>query len=146
GHWIVAEGVHERLVSRETFDAAQRAIARRRAEHGKARPTKRTLLSGLLTCKRCGHGFTTIRDRRWPGPTGEGYRTYTCSGYHRYGKSVCGVTNVPGPALDAFVLQTVQRLLLGEHKTPREAVEDFVAAAIAPEPEPDRARDDGREL
>lgn len=25
------------------------------------------LLSSLLRCKRCGHSFTTIRDRRWPG-------------------------------------------------------------------------------
>lgn len=115
--WIISENVHEPIVSRETWDAAQRAVAKRRAEAGKARPTKRTLLASLLVCKRCGHSFTTIRDRRWPGPTGEGYRTYTCSGYHRYGKSVCGVTNVPGPALDAFVLQTIKRALLGDHET-----------------------------
>src|SRR5690606_9440536 len=72
--WIISENVHEPLVTRAVWDKAQRAIAKRRAAHGKARPTKRALLSSLLICKRCGHGFTTIRDRRWPGPTGEGYR------------------------------------------------------------------------
>jgi DNA invertase Pin-like site-specific DNA recombinase len=144
--WIISENVHEPLVSREIFDAAQRAIAKRRAEHGKARPTKRTLLASLLTCKRCGHGFTTIRDRRWPGPTGEGYRSYTCSGYHRYGKSVCGVVNLPGPALDKFVLETIKRLLLGEHESPRAAVEAFVAEAMKPAAQPDRCDQDEREL
>ncbi len=144
--WIISEDVHEPLVTRETWDAAQRFIAKRRADAGKARPTKRTLLSGLLVCKRCGHGFTTIRDRRWPGPTGEGYRSYRCSGYHRYGKSVCGTVDVNGPALDAFVLDTIKRLLLGDHKTAKKAVEAFVAAMVAPKPEAKRKKNDGREL
>lgn len=109
--WITADGVHEALVPPETWDAAQRAIAKRRAEHGKARPTKRTLLASLLVCQRCGHSFTTIRDRRWPGPTGEGYRTYTCSGYHRYGKTVCGVVKA--------------RALLDEGRSIRQTAEDL---------------------
>ncbi len=144
--WIAEDGVHEPLVSREIWDAAQSAIAKRRADAGKARPTKRTLLSSLLLCKRCGHSFTTIRDRRWPGPTGEGYRVYACSGYHRYGKAVCGVVNVPGPAMDGFVLETVKRLLLGDCETTGEAIDAFVAAALKPEPRTDRRDDDAREM
>lgn len=46
--WIVVENVHEPLVSREIWDTAQRAVAKRRADAGKARPTKRTLLASLL--------------------------------------------------------------------------------------------------
>ena len=145
--WIISENVHEPLVSLEAWNAAQRAVAKRRADAGKARPTKRTLLASLLVCKRCGHSFTTIRDRRWPGPTGEGYRTYACSGYHRYGKSVCGVTNVPGPALDAFVLQTIKRALLGDHETTKKAIDAFVAAVIAPKAATKRnSKADEREL
>jgi hypothetical protein len=34
--WIIEDGVHEPLVSRETFDAAQRAMANRRDAGGKA--------------------------------------------------------------------------------------------------------------
>lgn len=83
--WIITEDVHEPLVDRKTWDAAQKAVAKRRAEAGKSRPTNRSLLSSLMVCKRCGHRFTSNRDRRWPGPTGDGYRYYTCTGYHRYG-------------------------------------------------------------
>ena len=82
--WIISEGVHEPIVSPEMWDAAQRSVAKRRADAGKALPTKRSLLVSLLLCKRCNHSFVTIRDRRWPGPTGEGYRVYSCSDYHRY--------------------------------------------------------------
>ena len=144
--WIISENVHEPLVSPETWYAAQRAVAKRRADAGKARPTKRTLLANLLVCKRCGHSFTTIRDRRWPGPTGEGYRYYTCSGYHRYGKSVCRLVNLPGPALDAFVLGTIKRLLLAEHESVEQAIERFVKAVLAPKRRPKPPRDAEREL
>jgi len=144
--WIISDGVHEPLVSQETWDAAQRAVAKRREQHGNARPTKRTLLAGVLICKRCGHTFTTIRDRRWPGPTGEGYRSYTCSGYHRYGKAICGVVNLPGPALDQFVLKTIRQTLLGDHTTAKQAVDAFVKMVMAPQAKPTRNRGDEREL
>lgn len=145
--WIISEDVHEQLVSRETWDAAQRAVAKRRADAGKARPTKRSLLSSLMVCARCKHGFVQNRDRRWPGPTGEGYRVYTCSGYHRYGKAVCKLTNLPGPALDAFVLQAIQRVLLADHKTTTAAIDAFVAAVLAPKAATKRtSKADEREL
>jgi DNA invertase Pin-like site-specific DNA recombinase len=144
--WIISECVHEALVSKDVWEAAQRSVAKRRAEHGNARPTKRTLLAGLLVCKRCGNPFTTIRDRRWPGPTGEGYRSYTCSGYHRYGKSVCRVVNVPGPALDRFVLDAVRKVLLGDHATVEKAVDAFVKAVLVPRAKAKPTRGDEREL
>ena len=62
--WIVVEGVHEPLVSAEVFEAAQAGIAKRRDAGGKARSVKRTLLSTLLVCNRCGSCFTTVRDYR----------------------------------------------------------------------------------
>ena len=144
--WIITEDVHEPLVSHETWDAAQRCIAKRRADAGKARPTKRSLLSSLMTCKRCGKGFTTVRDRRWPGPTGEGYRTYRCTGYHRYGKGVCKSYDVPGPALEAFVLAAIKRLMLGDHKTTKKVIDAFVAIVLAPKPVAKRKKTDDREL
>jgi rhodanese-related sulfurtransferase len=144
--WIISEDVHEPIVTKETWSAAQRAVAKRRALHGKARPTKRTLLASLLVCKRCGSSFTTIRDRRWPGPSGEGYRCYTCSGYHRYGKSVCGVVNLPGPALDQFVLKTIRQTLLGDHATVKQAIDAFVKSFLAPQAKPARTKADDREL
>jgi hypothetical protein len=59
--WIVIEGVHEPLVSREDFDRAL-AEARRRAElGGKGCPTKRYLLPGLVKCLNCKYAFSGKR-------------------------------------------------------------------------------------
>jgi DNA invertase Pin-like site-specific DNA recombinase len=96
--WIIVEGVHEALVSAETWAAAQKAVAKRKRDGGKARTVNRSLLASLMVCTRCQHSFVQNRDRRWPGPHGDGYRYYSCSGYHRYGKAVCGLTNLPGHA------------------------------------------------
>ena len=130
--WIVVEDVHEPLISQETFEAAQAAIAKRRDAGGKARSVRRTLLSTLLVCKRCGSSFTTVRDRRRKPEFGPPYRHYTCSGYHRYGKTVCGLVRLNGPALDALVLQVIIKTLRGDAKTTKQAVEAFVKAASKP--------------
>lgn len=126
--WIVVDDVHEPLVSREDFDAAQAGIAKRRGAGGKARSVKRTLLSTLLVCKRCGMSFTTVRDHRRKPEFGPAYRHYTCSGYHRYGKNVCGLVRLPGPELDAFILRTISETMKGDAKTVKQAVNAFVKA------------------
>ncbi|GIX05017.1 MAG: hypothetical protein KatS3mg114_0886 [Planctomycetaceae bacterium] len=144
--WIISECVHEPLVTPETWAAAQKALTKRYVDGGKARPTNRSLLASLMVCNRCRHNFVQRRDRRWPGPNGDGYRYYSCSGYHRYGKAVCGLTNLPGPALDAFVVQTIQRVLLGDHATAKQAVEAFVKAVLAPRAATKRTKSDDREL
>ena len=144
--WIISDGVHEPLVSPEDWEAAQRAVDKRRIDGGKSRPTNRSLLSSLMTCKRCGHGFTICRDRRWPGPEGEGYRTYRCTGYHRYGKCVCGLVNVPAPALETFVLQAIKRVFLGNHETVAKAIDAFVKTVLAPQAKQKSSPGDDREL
>ncbi|GIX05038.1 MAG: hypothetical protein KatS3mg114_0907 [Planctomycetaceae bacterium] len=126
--WVIVPGVHEPLISQETFDAAQAAMAKRRFAGGKARSVRRTLVSTLLVCKRCGSSFTTVRDARRKPECGPPYRHYTCAGYHRYGKKVCGLVRIPGPALDAFVLRAIGRVLQGDAKTREQAVEAFVRA------------------
>ena len=144
--WMIEENVHEPLVSRETFEAAQRAIAKRRDAGGKARPVQRTLCSTLLVCKRCGNSFTTVRDRRRDPKLGPPYRHYTCSGYHRYGKAVCGLVRIPGQALDEFVLGTIKRILIADHSTTKQAIDAFVKAVLAPVKPAKQASDARREL
>ena len=51
-----------------------------------------------------------------------------------------------GPALDAFVVQTIQRILLGGHATTRRAVEAFVKAVLTPVAVTIRTKSDDREL
>ena len=130
--WVVVEGVHEPLVSKETFDTVQASIAKRRDAGGKARSVSRTLLSTLLICKRCGCSFTTIRDHRRKPEYGPPYRHYTCAGYHRYGKTVCGLVRIPGQTLDEFSLKLIRELLLGDAKTTNQAIEAFVKAMSKP--------------
>lgn len=142
--WIVVEGVHEPLVSKETFDAVQAGIARRRLAGGKARSVRRTLLSTLLVCMRCGSSFTTKRDYRRKPEFGPPYRHYTCSGYHRYGKAVCGLIQIPGQLLDEFVLKLIRELLMGDAKTTKQAIDAFVKNISTPKiatREPDTKRE-----
>ncbi len=130
--WIIISGVHEPLISQETFDAAQAAMAKRRYAGGKARSVRRTLVSTLLACKRCGSSFTTVRDTRRKPEFGPPYRHYTCAGYHRYGKKVCGLVRIPGQALDAFVLKLIGQELQGDAKTRKQAIDAFVNAMAKP--------------
>jgi hypothetical protein len=76
--WIVSEAVHEPLVSAETWATAQRAIAKRRADGGKARRiswattngastagerARRTCSSGRTTPSTCGRSRRSTRSR-----------------------------------------------------------------------------------
>jgi DNA invertase Pin-like site-specific DNA recombinase len=130
--WIIVPDVHEPLVSKETFDAVQAGILKRRDAGGKGRSVRRTLVSTLLVCKRCGMSFTTVRDHRRKPELGGPYRHYTCSGYHRYGKNVCGLVRIPGPALDEFVLKVIGQVLQGDAKTRKQAIDAFVKALSKP--------------
>ncbi len=130
--WIISEGVHEPLVSVETWNAAQEAARKRATLGGKARPTNRSLLSSLMVCKRCGCSFTIARDRRHPGPEGEGYRSYRCCGYHRYGKSTCGFYDISAPKLEAFVVDAIKQTIVGKHKDVRSAIEAFIPSIRKP--------------
>ncbi|MBU6236384.1 MAG: recombinase family protein [Planctomycetes bacterium] len=130
--WIISEGVHEPLVSVETWNAAQDAARKRATLGGKARPTNRSLLSSLMVCKRCGCSFTIARDRRHAGPEGDGNRGYRCCGYHRYGKSTCGFYQVSAPTLEAFVVDAIKQTIVGKHKEVRSAIEAFIQSIRKP--------------
>ena len=140
--WIVVEDVHEPLVSKETFEAANRMRAKNRELAGKARSIRRTLASTLFVCKRCGYSFTTVRDQRY----GDKYRKYTCSGYHRYGKKVCQLYNIPGVPMDAFLLSTVRKVIFGDSANTNKAIDAFVKTVLAPTAKSKGSQDQEREL
>jgi CheY-like chemotaxis protein len=135
--WVIVPGVHEPLISQETFGAPQAAMAKRKHAGGKARSVRRTLVSTLLVCKRCGSSFTTVRDTRRKPEFGPPYCHYTCAGYHRYGKAVCGLVRIPGAALDAFVLRAIGRVLQGDATTREQAIDAFVRAMAQQAEAPD---------
>ncbi len=139
--WIIVEDVHEPLVSKETFEAATRKRAKNRELAGKARSVRRTLASTLFVCKRCGYSFTTVRDKR----CGEHYRKYTCAGYHRYGKNICRLYNIPGVPMDAFILRTIRKVIFQDAAS-NKAIDAFVKTILAPRAKSKKSEDQEREL
>ena len=129
--WFMVEGVHEALVTPEVFEKAQAAVLSRRSAGGQARPTNRSLLSGLIICRNCGHRFHRRRVNATSGGITQRYYYYNDGGYSRGGRSVCVQTNIPLDAMDAFVIARVRDALLGEHKTVKKAVDAFVARVTA---------------
>ncbi|HRQ75315.1 MAG TPA: recombinase family protein [Phycisphaerales bacterium] len=123
--WIIIDDVHEPLVSRATFDAAQEAMAKRRNAGGLARPTQRYLLSGLLKCTNCGYNLWGCIVKNG---SDVGVRYYVDAGYRAQGIKVCRSTSISVDALDSWVLARVRELLPVDAKGREAAVKEFLKA------------------
>lgn len=129
--WFVVEDAHEPIVSPATFRKAEKAVAKRRHQGGLAKPVNRSLLSGLIICRNCGHRFLQKHINSTSGGKRIRYRYYTDGGYNRGGKAVCRVSNIPADALDAFVVGRLRNVLLGDHDGTAAAIDRFVEAAMS---------------
>lgn len=126
--WFVVEDAHEPLVTPALFRCARAAVAGRRDQGGLARPTNRSLLSGLIVCGHCRQNFLQKHVNSLSGGKPVRYRYYTDGGYNRGGKTVCALTNIPADALDRWVVEKVRYVLLGDHAGVDVAVDAFVRA------------------
>jgi site-specific DNA recombinase len=112
---------HPPLVDSEVFDAAQALLKERGEDQSKrASSPSEYLLSGVVTCARCEHhyvgGAARGRNAR--------YRYYTCFTRHRYGTSECDSDRLSAPALEAAVIDAMNRTYLRA-----DLVEQAVAAS-----------------
>ncbi len=83
-NWVVVEGTHEPLVSRETFQAVGRLVDSRR--HTRSR-TYDFLLKGLIFCHECGCPMAVLNRRN---AAGEDVLYLVCRTYQRFTKAgVC---------------------------------------------------------
>lgn len=83
--WIITEQTHEGLVSRETWELANKL----RVERGKGSGRHKNqihLFAGLLICGSCGSNLVARKVRNKP-------LTYICSKYMRYGTKEMGCTS-----------------------------------------------------
>jgi DNA invertase Pin-like site-specific DNA recombinase len=127
--WIVTPGTHEPLVPPPMFDRAQE-LMRGRARNvgprnGRAGSGLRSpfLLSGLLTCARCGHAFQgrTINSTKFR-KDGSKIKTlyYACGGWVMKGASACEKFLIRKEPLEELLMETIQdrlqTLLAGEGK------------------------------
>jgi site-specific DNA recombinase len=100
------EAPHEPLVDAALFAEAQRILAERGEDHSKrASNASDYLLSGLVTCAKCGKHYTGTS------ATGRSaqYRYYTCFSRQRYGTKRCDADRLPADDLDAAVLGALLR-------------------------------------
>lgn len=92
---------HEPIIDEETFERAQKLLEQR-AESLPSRAANASdyLLTGLLQCDRCGHGFigTSAHGR------GGVYRYYTCFSRQRHGTARCDQERIPADPLEEAIV------------------------------------------
>ena len=101
--WVVVEGTHEPIVSREEFDKARIMVDSRR--HTRSR-TYDFLLKGLIYCHECGHPLAVINRKK---SSGEDCLYFVCRTYQRFTKlGVCTCHSVKEETVTRAVMDQVQ--------------------------------------
>lgn len=117
-NWITVENVHDAIVSPEVFAKAKRMMESR---SGCAREALRTthgsspyLLSGLVTCARCGskwQGYRTHKGRRKPGKASIVTVYYACGGYVRKGNVGCQRSLVSQEVFERLIMDEATKYI-----------------------------------
>ena len=141
--WYIVEGVHEPLVSPETFEKAQQATLLRSETSGifkrkKRNTNNKSLLAGLISCVHCG---STFHQTYCEVPCGKHKKKkfyyYRDTGYSKEGYGgKCNLTQVPMQPLNQWVMEHVLIVLLGDKKNTESAIKKFIATVRRHEKEP----------
>lgn len=110
--WIVVEGTHEAVISREEFVAVQELLEEnsriqreKRAKSRSGEHKEENFLKGYLRCGCCGTGFNlsqTMRD-------GQMVRVYYCGGYQALRSALCpNSKRVPKDRMEDVVLESIR--------------------------------------
>lgn len=112
--WIVTEGHHEAIISKEMFEKAQERFRSTYKPKG-ARPssTYKHWLSGLLKCPACGR--TMIAKKMYKKSNGDTYAYFCCYG-HSKGKCLAK-NSISSLALEPVVLEALKEALQTEEIT-----------------------------
>lgn len=105
--WIITDGGHEAIISKELFDKAQERFKRNHIPKG-ARPaaTYKHWLSGLLKCPDCGRTLTACTKYR---KNGDSYSYFSCYGYS---KGKCPKPNgISSLILEKDVMDNLQNVI-----------------------------------
>lgn len=99
--WIVAEGTHDAIISRELWDTVQAQITK----NSRALDFEQNvgLLAGFLKCGDCGRAMVKTC---W----GDKIR-YSCGSYRRYGASVCTKHYIPQKNIEEIILNDLNRVI-----------------------------------
>lgn len=107
--WVITDGAHEPIVDVATFEKAQ-AIRMERGEGRRAQTSRSDyLLSGLMTCAKCGSSvWGSSAGRRTADGSKTKYRTYRCRGASA---GICRHTTADAPRVERAVLEKVSSAL-----------------------------------
>lgn len=96
---------HEALVTAKLFDRANELLDQR-GESWKLRRSNPSdyLLSGVLRCDKCGHGFIGTVGH---GKSGGSYRYYVCYSRRRHGRKTCDQDFIPADRIEARMIAAV---------------------------------------
>ena len=107
---IVVHEAHPAIVSKETWDLAQKILASKvdstlpkRSGRG---ARSNYLLTGLAKCSSCGYNYQGDTHRR------TGWRSYQCGGYAAGGRSVCKRAMVPADGVERWIREEMQNRIL----------------------------------
>ena len=123
--WIRAEGTHEAIIDRETWDRAQK-IGEKRYQPKAQKDGAASIFSGLLVCADCGFKMRIHHKTRMRMDGSEYRRTsFLCGNYARSGKTACTTHLIGQDMLHDLVLN-----LIREHARMVECDEDGVVESI----------------
>lgn len=89
-----AEGTHEPIIDKETYEKAQRVLALAKESHGNPRPPKHHIFTGKIQCGNCGENFKRI--------TTKGKIYWSCRNYQEKGKAACNLKQIPEEILKSI--------------------------------------------
>lgn len=95
---IVHENFSPPLISKDTFEFAQKLFYQRVTNNVRAKNEKIHRYAGLLECGDCGKVFVARRRTNK-------YIDYVCSTYHRYGKELCSTHRIKETELDKLIYE-----------------------------------------
>ena len=100
--WIIVEGTHEPIVSRELFEKAQSIMSgRTRTTPGE---TTMNIFAGLMRCADCGKAMNRKQIKQSYGM----YRYYVCSTFKKLDKGACTKHSVRLEKVEEAVLAAIQ--------------------------------------
>lgn len=100
--WVVVENTHEAIIDRETFQAVQQMIAKRRRTRSR---THEHLLKGLIFCHACGTPLSVLCRKN---AAGEDVLYYVCRTYQRFPKAgICTSHCIGEKRVREAVLDTI---------------------------------------
>lgn len=107
--WIRAEGTHEAIIDRETWEQVQK-IGERRYQPKKQRDGAASIFSGLLVCADCGFKMR-IHNKNRTRADGSKYHltSFLCGNYGRSGKAACTTHLISEEVLHNLVLNHIRR-------------------------------------